>query len=330
MPRAPLMRTFSWHPLMFGVASVASLLASACAMDMQPSGGMMFDQAPVAGDDTITTTANTPGSTSVLANDRDPNDDTLAVTSFTQGEHGTVAIANGVATYMPAASFIGPDSFRYTIDDGRGMTATGVVAVMVGPGAPGCTIAVSGPSSGMFGQDIHLTATAACNTGPAEVQWYHKVNSSYVVVQPFSATQTLDIPADVVGNNNFYALVRTQGTTASQGMSNIVSVAAVDNTPQCTAVKMVSPTSTQTLTAGKVQMLTASATCPAGSTPEYQFWVKPTGAANWQILPTYTTGSESWVAPSTGTWSIRAVARTTGSHVSYQVVAMSVTVDVTP
>jgi len=297
-------------------------------MEMPPSSPM--DLAPVAVDDSIVTTANTPSSTSVLANDRDPDDDTLAVTSFTQGAHGAVAIADGVATYMPAASFLGADSFRYTIDDGSGMTASGVVAVMVTPGAPGCKVAVTGPTDGMFGQNIHLTATAACNTGPAEVQWYHRVNSGYVVVQPFSATQTLDIAADVVGSNMFYAAVRTQGTQAAQGMSNIVTVKAVDDTPQCTLVKMVSPTNTQNLAMGKAATLLASATCPAGSVAEYQFWVKPDGAANWQILPAYTTTSESWVPPSTGAWSIRAVVRTTGSHVSYQMAAMSVTVNVTP
>jgi len=321
-----MMRTIRWQPTALGATSL--LMASACSMDMPPSNPM--DLAPVATDDAIMTTANTPSSTSVLANDRDPNDDTLAVTSFTQGEHGSVTITDGVATYMPAASFIGADSFRYTVDDGRGMTATGVVTVMVIPGAPGCTVAVTGPTDGMFGQTIHLTATAACNTGPAEVQWYHRVNSGYVVVQPFSAKQTLDIPADVVGNNMFYAFVRTQGTQASQGMSNIVTVKAVDDTPQCTLVKMVSPTNTQNLAMGKATMLTASATCPAGSVPEYQFWVMPSGAANWQILPTYTTGSESWVPTATGAWSIRAVARTTGSHVSYQIAAMSVMVNVTP
>ena len=128
----------------------------------------------------------------------------------------------------------------------------------------------------------------------------------------------------------FYAFVRTQGTQASQGMSNIVTVKAVDDTPQCTLVKMVSPTNTQNLVMGKATALTASATCPAGSVPEYQFWVKPSGAANWQILPTYTTGSENWIPTETGAWSVRAVVRTIGSHVSYQIAAMSVTVNVTP
>ena len=183
------------------------------------------------------------------------------------------------------------------------------------PGANAVTIisdqSVVYQPDGQFTNTNHIARIALTTTGKA-------------------AMQTLDFPADVVGNNMFYASVRTQGTQASQGMSNIVTVKAVDDTPQCTLVKMVAPTNTQNLVMGTATALTASATCPAGSVPEYQFWVKPSGAANWQILPSYTTGSESWVPPATGAWSIRAVARTTGSHVSYQVAAMSVTVNVTP
>jgi hypothetical protein len=336
MDEVPMIPTLRWQRTVLGVASM--LMASACTMEPHGGGGGGGggggepDQAPIATDDSITTPMNTPIISSVLANDKDPDDDALAVASYTQGAHGVVEFGGegGVEVkYMPNPGFTGVDSFRYTIDDGHGLSAVGVVTVMVSPLTPGCTIDITGPAAGTFGENLHLTANATCNTGPAQVQWFHKVNSSYVVVQAYSTTQTLDLPADVVGGNLFYALVRTQGTSSSQGMSNIVTVKAVDNTPQCTLVKMVSPTNTQSLRAGMAQPLTASATCPAGSVPEYQFWVKPAGAASWTILPSYTTGSQSWVPPATGSWSIRAVVRTVGSHVSYQMASMSVTVNVT-
>jgi hypothetical protein len=89
---------------------------------------------------------------------------------------------------------------------------------------PGCTIAIDAPPTGTLGENIHMTATASCNTGPAEIQWFHKVNSVNVVVQPFSPSSTLDLTADDVGKNTFFAVARTEGTTAPQTTSNQVTV----------------------------------------------------------------------------------------------------------
>jgi Bacterial Ig domain len=321
----PTTRTMKQLRMALGAA--CACLATACTFEIQSIAGAPDDRAPVAGDDTLSITANQPGTVDLLANDSDPDGDPLAVTGFTQGEHGGVAIAGGIATYTPDAGYIGADSFTYTVDGG-GATDTASVAVVVAPGAVGCTIAAAGPATGTFGEDVRLTATAACGTGPAEVQWYHKVNSAQVIVRPYGGSTTLEIAADVVGNSQYHATVRTAGTSAAQAISNVVTVRVADNVPQCTGVKLVAPVSAQDLVAGAPQTLTASATCPAGAVPEYQFWVKPPGASSFQILPGYTTRSATWVPPSSGAWAIRAVARSVGAHVNYQVASPSVTVDV--
>jgi hypothetical protein len=195
---------------------------------------------------------------------------------------------------------------------------------------PGCTIVLSGPATGTFGSPIHLTAAAACNTGPAQIQWLHKVNSSNVIIQPFGAASTLDFTADAVGTSSFFAVARTQGTTTPQTTSNTVNVSVADNAPLCTSVKMVTPVNAQQIPVNTSQTLTASAVCPAGAVPEFQFWVKPPGAANFTILPGYTTGSSSFVPSPAGAWAVKAVARAVGAHVSYQVSSSSVSVTVTP
>jgi len=287
-----------------------------------------INQNPVAAADAISTTENVAGTVDVLANDSDPDTDTLTVASFTQGAHGTVTFSGGVATYAAMAGYSGGDTFSYTIDDGHGMTDSATVTVSVTNPVPGCTIAISGPATGVFGDPIHLVATAMCNTGAVEVQWYHRINSAYVVVQPWSTSLTLDYPADLVGKTMFYAIARTQGTTRSQGTSNIQTVTVSDNAPLCTSVKVTAPTNNQQLQTGLAQTLTALAVCPDGSTAEYQFWVKPTTTSVWTILPGYTTGSSSWTPAVAGTWNVKAVARTTTSHVNYQVASPSVTVNV--
>jgi|GEM_PF-366881 len=70
----------------------------------------------------------------VLANDIDPDGQTLTVSSSTQGLKGTVASnGDGTLSFMPNGSFTsGEDSFTYTINDGAGGTSTATVTVAVG------------------------------------------------------------------------------------------------------------------------------------------------------------------------------------------------------
>ena len=90
------------------------------------------NQSPNAANDVATTNQNTPVTIVVLANDSDADGDTLTVTNTTQGGTGAVAINVGnTMTYSPNAGFTGPDSFTYTISDGRGGSASATVNVTV-------------------------------------------------------------------------------------------------------------------------------------------------------------------------------------------------------
>ena len=86
--------------------------------------------APTAVDDEASTGRNQPVDIAVLANDTDPDGDTLSVTGATNPANGTVTNDNGTVTYTPAAGFTGTDTFDYTITDGTADdTATVTVAV---------------------------------------------------------------------------------------------------------------------------------------------------------------------------------------------------------
>ena len=91
---------------------------------------------PVADDDAISTLEDNAGATNVLVGDTDVDGDTLSVsTSAPTAAHGTVSCAaGGVCTYTPSANYNGPDSFVYTVSDGRGKSDTGTVTVTVLPG----------------------------------------------------------------------------------------------------------------------------------------------------------------------------------------------------
>ena len=96
---------------------------------------------PVATDDAVPTPVDAPVTIAVLGNDHDPDGDPLTVVAVTQPLGGTVVLnPDGTLTYTPHPGFIGPDTFTYTLSDGRGRTATGTVrlpVVVSPPGGPG-------------------------------------------------------------------------------------------------------------------------------------------------------------------------------------------------
>jgi hypothetical protein len=87
---------------------------------------------PFAAADSISTTRDTPASVNVLANDSDPDGDSLDLSGSARGAHGTVSCeTSGVCTYAPASGYLGSDSFTYTVSDGIGGIASGTVTVTV-------------------------------------------------------------------------------------------------------------------------------------------------------------------------------------------------------
>ncbi len=96
------------------------------------------NQDPEAGDDRFTMMENGSLSLSVtelLANDSDPDGDTLSVEGFSQQPlHGSLREhGSGFFTYTPDADFSGTDRFTYTLSDGNGGMDTADVTIQVRP-----------------------------------------------------------------------------------------------------------------------------------------------------------------------------------------------------
>jgi Bacterial Ig domain len=96
------------------------------------------NEAPVANDDSFTVaketilTVNAPG---LLANDTDPNNDSLVVTGVTaKPANGTIEAntlnADGSFRYLARLGFVGTDTFSYTVSDGF-LTDVGTVTITV-------------------------------------------------------------------------------------------------------------------------------------------------------------------------------------------------------
>src|ERR687886_311269 len=93
------------------------------------------NQPPVANPDSATTAQNTAvtlEASTLLANDTDPNGDTLSLTGVSNPVNGSVPFSNGNVIFTPSTNFTGNASFDYSISDGNGGTSTANVSVAVG------------------------------------------------------------------------------------------------------------------------------------------------------------------------------------------------------
>ncbi|MAS03280.1 MAG: hypothetical protein CL534_01030, partial [Ahrensia sp.] len=128
------------------------------------------NDAPIANDDAYTTTAGT-GLTNldVLANDSDPEGDTLVIDGTPTAANGTVSVnADGTLNYDPNAGFVGVDQITYVVSDGNNGTATGIAEITVESGeqpfdpSTGVTIGILAidPSSFLPRNSRPFTATS--------------------------------------------------------------------------------------------------------------------------------------------------------------------------
>ncbi|WP_432443342.1 DUF4082 domain-containing protein [Methylobacterium aquaticum] len=151
--------------------------------------GTAANQAPTAVDDTgpavTKDTAVTFAASTLLANDTDPNGDTLTVTRVSGATNGTVALntTNSTITFTPTTGYTGQAGFTYAISDGRGGTSSASVALTVS--APG-TAPVS-----LFSSSATPAATNTNDTSPVElgVQFQASSAGSVSAVKFYKGTQ---------------------------------------------------------------------------------------------------------------------------------------------
>ncbi|HET7502446.1 MAG TPA: tandem-95 repeat protein [Kofleriaceae bacterium] len=222
---------------------------------------------------------------------------------------------------------------RSALVDGEDQVSTAAAAVTVAATSATCTITISGPATVLIGLPIHLQATASCDIGTPEVQWRHRFGTTtFSTFKTYSTSMTADFPTTGIapGNHQFIARVRSQGTTTSFA-SNILTVAVSNAPAACTAIALDSPADGAYVATGTAVAMGATATCPPGTGPEYQYWAKRPGDASWTVLTGWVTGGASFT-PAAGSWLVSAVARSIGSIDAFQVqsAAAGVTVSDAP
>ncbi len=91
------------------------------------------NQPPIANPDQATVQEDGSVNINVLANDSDPDGDSLQVISATAANGSAAIETDFTVTYQPAADFNGQDTINYTIYDGKGNSVSSTVEVTISP-----------------------------------------------------------------------------------------------------------------------------------------------------------------------------------------------------
>ncbi|MET0231169.1 MAG: Ig-like domain-containing protein, partial [Rhodanobacteraceae bacterium] len=172
---------------------------------------------PVAVDDAATTAFQTPIAINVLANDSDPDGDPLAISGVTTPANGAVSASGGTITYTPANGFSGIDRFTYSIDDGRGGTATANVTVTVGARPNQLPIANNDAATTVSGTPVTITVLANDSDPDGDPLTLQSVTTPGFGSAAISGTVIVYTPAaGVVGTDTFnYTINDGRGGTAT-------------------------------------------------------------------------------------------------------------------
>ena len=188
------------------------------------------NDAPTAVDDTVTTNEDTAIAViTVLANDTDPDGDTLTVDDFTQPAHGTAGSnGDGTLTYTPDLNYNGNDSFTYTVSDGNGGTDTAAVNITINPvnDAP-----VANNQTVTLNEDATASITLTASDADGDALTYQIVSSPSHGTLTGNAPDIIYTPAVSYYGNDSFTFIVNDGTVGSGDATVTITVNPINDPP---------------------------------------------------------------------------------------------------
>lgn len=209
------------------------------------------NRVPDALNDSANTNEDTPVTVAVLANDSDPDGDTLTVISSSPAANGTVNCTTaGVCTYTPSANFSGTDAFSYTISDSRGGTDSATVTITIN--------AVNDPpvafsQSVSTPEDTPVAITLTCSDAEGDLITFSIVGSPGNGTLSGTPPNTTYTPNTDFNGNDSFTFKCNDGQLDSNTATVTITVNPINDAPELATI------SDQSVNEG--QTLTVNATC---------------------------------------------------------------------
>ncbi|MCG8426749.1 MAG: cadherin-like domain-containing protein, partial [Chromatiales bacterium] len=164
----------------------------------------------------------------VLANDTDPDNDTMTISAVTQPVGGSVENFGDVLSFTPQQGFSGQTEFTYTMKDTQGAESQAIVTIEVINDGP-----IAGNDEAFTNQGVAITIDVLANDTDANGDTMELVS----VTQPTNGSASIENgkivyqpAADFVGTNTFnYTIKDAAGATSSAQV--VVTVSDIANTP---------------------------------------------------------------------------------------------------
>ena len=196
------------------------------------TGGASTPNAPVAVNDTATTSSGTPVTIDVLANDTDPNADVLSIVGFNQGSNGVVTQVGNELVYTSEPGFIGTDSFTYIVTDPAGNQSTATVTVTVVAATSNAPVAVNDSATTTSGTPVTIDVLANDTDPNADVLSIASFNQGDNGAVTQVGNELVYTPvADFTGTDSFTYIVTDPAGNQSTGTVTVTVVVATSNAP---------------------------------------------------------------------------------------------------
>lgn len=164
---------------------------------------LVANDPPVAVNDSASTDEDTSVLIDVLANDTDPDGDTLTIFSVVSGSSGSATISGSQISFTPASNFNGQTQFTYVINDGRVNSESATVTVEVSP-VNDVPVASADEFSAEQGENVSLDVLSNDTDVDGDSLTITAVSSSSGSVSILSDnTLSYTAPTDLVGTDEF-------------------------------------------------------------------------------------------------------------------------------
>jgi hypothetical protein len=152
------------------------------------------------------------------------------------------------------------------------------------------TTGTGSPNPAQAGTPVTLTGNATCSSGTAEYEfWILPPGGAWTNYQTYSASNTYTWNTTGLSPGSYQIEIDAKESGASGGyQSYVIFTEVIQASTNCSSVTASAGPPSEA--AGNPVTISAMATCSAGATALYRFWVQPPGGA-WQVFQDWSTSA---------------------------------------